>query len=158
MASVLHLHFMTTLSFLPLILIVEDDEDDIDFFRYALSDVSPNSKLHIAKSCEDALGHLFSEAQQKPDVIFIDLMMYGIHGIECIKKIKQNPALRYIPVVAISSAVPFDLNPLYELGVSYFITKPTTFEKLKRVIDKMVNTPNIYQNIPKANFHMQDFV
>ena len=125
------------------ILLIDDDEDDRQFFKDALHAVSPQSILKCFYNCSEALSEL--EKSPLPDLVFLDLMLHGIDGYDCIKLIKQNPTTKDIPVVVISGLItPGAMDRLFDLGVSFFISKPPTFEKLKSVVDKMINTPNIY--------------
>ncbi len=143
-------------SHLPNILLIDDDPDDIDLFHHAVSDVSPRSELHSFDNCKEALGQIEKNSIAIPDVIFVDLVMPVTTGVECIKMIKKNPLLKDIPMMALStSSNPSNLDELYNIGVSYFITKPPSLAKLKVAINYMVNLPtrNIVQT--KDNFHFK---
>lgn len=140
--------------YLPRILLIDDDEDDRELFSAALAEVSPASALSTAESCNAALSFIYSnDSLLIPDVIFLDLTMPGISGYECVALIKAHPQLNAVPVVVMSTTEsPAQTDMLYELGVSYFITKPPTFGKLKEIIDKMVNTPNIFKVSTRETF------
>ena len=142
--------------YLANILLIEDDDDDIRLFETALEIVSPKSDLFTALSCKEGLAHMKAMGAALPDVIFIDLILGAIDGIECIRLIKGSDEHKDIPIVVLSTSVnPKTLEILYEMGVTYFIKKPTTFNKLQEVIGKMVNTPSIFTAQTKETFHVQ---
>ncbi len=144
--------------FLPKVLLIEDDQDDVEFFKYALAQASPKTKLHVEQSCLDGINHLIENINVRPDAIFLDLRMYLLDGDECIKLIKKNDDLKDIPIVAVSTSITPDLlEKLYNLGITYFITKPTTLEKLQQALKKVATTPNLFNLSTRESFHMQDF-
>jgi len=143
---------MTT-HYLPHILLIDDDEDDRDLFTGALTEVSPRSMLATATGCEAALSGIGTGAIEIPDVVFLDLTMPGVSGFECVMLIKAHPKLNAVPIVVMSSAgIQAQIDRLYAMGVTYFITKPPTFAKLKEIIDKMVNTPAVFEARTKETF------
>ncbi len=140
--------------YLPRILLIDDDLDDVLLFEEAIRLVSPESKLLTASSCGEAMKKMSPEI---PNAIFMDLITQATTGIDCIKLIRQDPALTDIPIVVLSTYVnPNDIDLLYELGVKYFITKPPSFIKLQAVLSKMVNSPSIFDERTRENFHIKE--
>ena len=137
------------------IILIDGDDDDRQFFKEALKAVSSNSILKCFHNCSEALQEV--EKSPLPDVVFLDLMLPGIDGYDCIKLIKENPKTKDIPVVVISGLInPGAMDRLFDLGVSFFISKPPTFEKLKSVVDKMINTPSMYGERSRELFFVNE--
>jgi CheY-like chemotaxis protein len=110
------------------VLIVDDDEDDRDLFSEALNQIDPSITCSMAKDGEEALRMLKLHRVRKPDMIFLDLNMPRINGIQCLKELKNDFALCNIPVVIYTtSKLKADKEITAKLGAVDFISKPTSF-------------------------------
>ena len=95
-----------------------------------------NSVFHV-KDGEEALDFLFSKGiytdrpeKYKPKVVFLDLKLPKVSGLEVLAEMKKNKATKLIPVVILtSSKEENDINRAYDLGVNSFIVKPVNFDK-----------------------------
>ena len=124
------------------ILLADDDEDDRLMARDALRDARVHNELRFAIDGVDLLQYLRREgpyaaegAAPRPGLILLDLNMPRMDGREALQEIKQDPELRSIPVVVLTtSKAEEDLIRSYELGVNSFITKPVTFLGLVEVM------------------------
>src|SRR5580765_7989186 len=85
------------------ILLVEDNKHDQFFFLSALREIPSASLYYVANNGADALKRL-EIASYVPDIIFTDLYMPLVDGLEFIAELKKNPLLKNIPVVVFSSA------------------------------------------------------
>jgi CheY-like chemotaxis protein len=122
------------------ILIVDDDEDDRDLFCDALNIVDRTINCLMARNGEEALNGLKSEVFPRPDLIFLDLNMPRINGVQCLREIKSHPVFQLIPVVIYTtSKVTGDKQITKELGAIYFITKPSSLRELCREIEVAIN-------------------
>jgi DNA-binding NarL/FixJ family response regulator len=75
-----------------------------------------------------------------PHVIFLDLNMPFKNGIECLKYIRENPKLKDIPVVVLSTTSSQEaVDQTYQQGANYYICKPRTFQHLVKVIEKVLS-------------------
>lgn len=104
----------------PLILIV----DDVDFFLEVEKGYLKNTFADIATARN---GHQALEfiSQQKPDLIYMDVNMPMMNGIECCKKIKSDPETRSIPVIVVyASSKDVDDNQVRDSGCDGIIHKP----------------------------------
>jgi CheY-like chemotaxis protein len=114
------------------VLFIDDDIDDREFFIDALSYVDASIKCTLAKNCEHALSILaeFSE-QELPQYVFLDIHMPAMDGRGCLKKIKSDPKYSAIKVVMYSGTSDPELMKEYkDLGATYFLVKPLTFNEL----------------------------
>ena len=87
-----------------------------------------NFKLRTASGGQEALDAV---AQEKPDLILLDLMMPGIDGFEVIRRIRENPATEDIQIVILSALNSNeDVVKGFNAGANDFIMKPIIMEKL----------------------------
>ena len=69
------------------ILLVDDDLDECDLFNTALKQVSDDFNLRHITECSDLLSTI---REHKPDIVFLDINMPGMSGIECLKNIRAE--------------------------------------------------------------------
>ena len=121
------------------ILVCDDDEDDRMLTRQALEDAHISNNVRFVEDGEQLLDYLFQRGAYagetglapRPGLILLDLNMPKLDGREALKAIKEDPALRDIPVVVLTtSRLDEDIAKSYKLGVNSFITKPVTFSGL----------------------------
>ncbi len=119
------------------ILYVDDDEDDQQFFSVALHQVSPDTQVVQARNGQEALNYLNTDSTL-PNLIVLDLNMPVLDGRETFERIKRNPALQGIPTVIFSSSLnPHDKSLFNNLGAE-FISKPSDFNDLGIIANRML--------------------
>lgn len=124
------------------ILMAEDDPDDRLMAKEALEEVRLANELHFVENGEELLdflkrrnGYEDPAASPRPGVILLDLKMPRVDGFDALEVIKEDPELRNIPVVVMTtSRADEDVIRSYDLGVSGYVTKPVTFEGLVEVM------------------------
>ena len=121
------------------ILLVEDNAGDVRLTREALKEGKVANSLTVAADGVEALAILRREGRYKdesrPDLILLDLNLPRKDGREVLAEIKEDPALKRIPVVVLTtSKAEEDIYRTYDLGVSSFITKPVSFAGLVEVM------------------------
>jgi two-component system response regulator len=117
------------------ILLADDDEDDRLMTRDALRDARLHNDLRFVIDGVDLLDYLHRRGRHsdpasspRPGLILLDLNMPRMDGREALQQIKENPDLRSIPVIILTtSKAEEDIVRTYDLGVNSFITKPVTF-------------------------------
>lgn len=117
------------------ILLAEDNANDVELTLAALrGDVA--NPIAVVRDGAEALDFLYrrgahaSRADERPCVILLDLKMPKVDGLEVLRTVKNDPALRTIPVVVLtSSAEESDLVRSYELGVNAYVVKPVAFSE-----------------------------
>ncbi len=112
------------------ILLVEDNPDDAGLTKRALKKNNlANNLMHVSDG-EEALDFIFNADNRMPKLILLDLKMPKVDGIEVLKKIKDDPQKKIIPVVVLtSSKEERDIMESYKLGVNAYIVKPVDFPK-----------------------------
>ncbi len=119
------------------ILLIDDDEDDRDFFQFALETINKNIRYVGVESGYDALNLL--QNNSLPDYIFLDLNMPGMSGRECLSELKNTPNLSHIPVIIFStSSDPHDKEETKQLGAVDFITKPSKTSELTQALNNFI--------------------
>lgn len=90
-------------------------------------------------SLEDPLHAIKKIIENKPKIIFLDIMMPGIDGFTLLKQIKEDSVLKDIPVIVISGKMfPPEKKQALNLGAVAFFTKPTKGEELVEEIKKHI--------------------
>ncbi|MBW4605493.1 MAG: response regulator [Calothrix sp. FI2-JRJ7] len=124
------------------ILLADDDEDDCMLAREALAESRLSSELYVVRDGEELMDYLYHRGRYvslssspRPGLILLDLNMPKKDGREALKEIKNDPELRKIPVIVLTtSKAPEDIYRTYELGANSFIIKPMNFAALVEVM------------------------
>ena len=124
------------------ILLVEDDPNDVELTLRVLRKNNLANKIHIAGDGEEALDFLFCRGKfsdrqfdNPPKVVFLDLKLPKLNGLEVLRELKKDPRTQPIPVVVMtSSREQRDLVDGYRLGVNSYIQKPIDFGEFQAVI------------------------
>ncbi|GAB4090331.1 response regulator [Hydrogenophaga soli] len=116
------------------ILLVEDNPDEAELTRLALSRHGPEVQVVHVTNGQDALDYLFrrgafhSRISPDPTVVLLDLKMPVLDGFGVLAQIKASDRLRHTPVVVLtSSSEPSDLLRAYAQGTNAYMAKPTDF-------------------------------
>lgn len=121
------------------ILLIEDNPGDRTLAIEALRDSKINNHLHIAVDGEEAMNFLNKKGNYKnfetPDIIFLDLNLPKKDGREILAEIKNDPKLKSIPVVVLTtSSAEEDIIRSYDLHANCFISKPLDFNQFVKVV------------------------
>ena len=116
------------------ILLVEDDPNDVELTLSALRENHIANDVIVARDGEEALDYLFrrgpyeSREAGEPAVVLLDLKLPKVSGMEVLEQIKDDPQLRTLPVVVLtSSREEQDLVRSYNLGTNAYVVKPVDF-------------------------------
>ena len=116
------------------ILLVEDNPNDVELTLEAFSEYNLVNRVQVVRDGAEALEYLRCQGNYagrppgNPVVIFLDLKMPKVDGLELLKKIKSDEGLKWIPVVVFSSSSEDrDLIECYRLGVNAYVVKPVDF-------------------------------
>lgn len=124
------------------ILMADDDPDDRLLAEDALREARVVNQLQCVGDGEELLAYLRREGEWTrlrgtplPALILLDLNMPRKDGREALRELKQDPQLRTIPVVILTtSKAEEDVLRTYDLGASSYISKPVTFQGLVQVM------------------------
>jgi two-component system, response regulator len=126
------------------ILLAEDSVRDAELAIEALeTNRLANEVIHVRDGAE-TLDYLFRQGRfsdrppGEPAVVLLDLKMPKVDGMEVLRRIKSDPALRRIPVVIMtSSREEQDLIKSYELGVNAYVVKPVQFHEFIGAVQQL---------------------
>lgn len=106
------------------ILVIEDNHDNRELMTYLL-----RSAGHTVLVTEDGTSGVAAARAERPDLILLDLHMPGISGWEAAEAIRAEPALRRVPIVAVTAlAMVGDRDAVLASGFDGYIAKPLTPE------------------------------
>jgi len=130
------------------IILIEDSSDDIELLMRALKRNGFSNKVvtfNDGAQALDYLQHLGNPDQggaddgrsqrEQPAIVLLDIKLPRVDGLEVLAHIKNEPGLRSIPVIVLtSSRQERDIDRAYRLGVNSYICKPTDFDEFLQVI------------------------
>jgi CheY-like chemotaxis protein len=126
------------------ILLAEDNPRDIELTLEALNEHHLANRVVVVHDGVEVLDYLKREGQyadrppEDPVVILLDIKMPRMNGLEALREIKQDPKLKLIPVVMLTSSRESpDLNTSYELGVNAYVVKPVDFVQFANVVKQL---------------------
>jgi CheY-like chemotaxis protein len=118
------------------ILLVEDSANDIELTLGALEENHLANEVVVVRDGAEALDFLYKRGVFKlrkngnPAVVLLDLKLPRVDGLEVLKQLKDDPDMRTIPVVMLtSSREEQDLVRSYNLGVNAYVVKPVDFKE-----------------------------
>lgn len=124
------------------ILLVEDNEGDIVLTLDAFEESKILTKISVVKNGADAIDFLFNKGdftqEQRPDLILLDINIPIYSGHEVLKKIKDDPSLKTIPVIMLTtSSNQKDIKKSYENHCNSFVSKPIDMDEFIKAILKI---------------------
>ena len=123
------------------VFLADDDADDISMFSETLTDIDNAIHFAFATDGVDTLRQLGENSGSYPDIIFLDLNMPKMDGIQCLAVLKSDHLLKKIPVIMLStSSRSHDVNQTLSLGAAGFITKPTNLRELKNILFSIITS------------------
>ncbi len=119
------------------ILLVEDNATDAELCIRTLKKSNLANRLVWVKDGAEALDFLFARgayagrvASIRPKVVLLDLRLPKVDGLEVIRKVRADGALKLLPIVVLtSSKEDRDVAEAYKLGANAFVSKPVEFEE-----------------------------
>jgi CheY-like chemotaxis protein len=127
----------------PTVLLVEDDENDVAFFRRALAKANVALQVHVASDGQQAIDYMsgaggFADRDRFPfpKLIITDTKMTPVSGAEFLQWLKNQQDFHVIPTIVLGgSATPAEVETAYEkLGVHSYIIKPSDSRRLQEIV------------------------
>ncbi|MEZ5069940.1 MAG: response regulator [Bacteroidales bacterium] len=123
------------------ILYAEDSENDIELTLAAFEESKLANPIDVVRDGEEALDYLLCKnkyarrEKTNPLFVLLDLKMPKVDGIEVLKTIREDPLLKQVPVIMLtSSQMESDVITSYELGVNAFVVKPIDFLEFMQTV------------------------
>ena len=118
------------------ILMVDDSPRDVELTLHALAQNNLANEVDVVRDGAEALDYLrrrgafTARPAGNPALVLLDLKMPLVDGIEVLRQIKNDPQLKIIPVVVMtSSSEESDMVTSYQLGANAYIVKPVNFQE-----------------------------
>ncbi len=124
------------------VLLVEDDPGDVLIAREAMAAGQLSTSLEVVTDGVEAIAYLrrengFKDAR-RPDLILLDLNLPRMSGHEVLAEVKNDPLLRRIPVVVLTTSQTHeDIARSYELHASVHVSKPVDFDEFTGVVKQI---------------------
>jgi CheY-like chemotaxis protein len=126
------------------ILLAEDNPRDAELALAAMEEQNISDKVVLCRDGAEVLDYLYcrgpfqSRHKGNPVVVFLDLKMPKVNGLEVLRTIKADANLRCIPVVMLtSSREERDLRESYALGANAYVVKPVEFHQFVSAVKEL---------------------
>jgi len=125
------------------ILIAEDDDGHAQLIKERLEAAgvnNPQVRFRDGQEAWDYISRSGGAGRQpdKPYLLLLDIRMPGLDGIEVLRRIKGDPALKKLPVIMLTTTDdPREVDICYELGCNSYLTKPVAFAQFSEVIRRL---------------------
>ncbi len=130
------------------ILLLEDDLVDVMTVKRAIKQLNISNELVVKENGEEGLNYL-KAAEDLPGIIFLDINMPKMNGIEFLQEIKKNDEWVQIPVIVLTTSKDQqDKLKTFKLGISGYMIKPVSYDLFK----DMVGTIKDYWNFSEHSY------
>lgn len=120
--------------------LIDDDVDDQEIFNMAIQNLDIEIICETANNGVEALERFISDKDFCPDIVFIDINMPKMNGIQCLQELKRLGPDKGSTIIIYSTAKDkFITDRLEELGVKEFIEKPSSFNLLTESLSRIFN-------------------
>jgi chemotaxis family two-component system response regulator Rcp1 len=126
------------------ILIVDDNPGDVRLTVEALKDGKVQNRLHTAHDGVEAIAFLRRKGEYAdaplPDLILLDLNMPRMNGSQLLAEVKEDAALKHIPVVILTASREMnDIAKTKNLHADWYVTKPIDLEQFIRAVKSIID-------------------
>jgi CheY-like chemotaxis protein len=138
----------------PLVLVIEDSDEDYEALRRSFRQSPIETRLHRCQTGRQALDYLEQAVRSQPSqpmaipaFILLDLNLPGIDGRSVLRTIKQDPVLQYIPTIVLTTSdFAKDIDECYRFGANSYILKAIDLQRFK---ESILVTIDFWLNIAK---------
>ena len=128
------------------VLMAEDDDNEAFFLQRAFAQEKVSQPLRRVRDGVEAVEYLrgegaFADREKHPlpELLLLDLKMPRKNGFEVIEWVRQQPGLKRLPIVVLTSSMQdHDINRAYELGANTYMVKPANIEALEALVRTVI--------------------
>jgi CheY-like chemotaxis protein len=118
------------------ILLVDDDPEEYELITSALESLKVKGEVVQVEDCQDVSDSIKAH---KPDLVFMDINMPSINGIECLKAVRGDRKFENLPVIMYSTSNNVnDIKESYNHRANLYVVKPDSFHKLINSLQKVL--------------------
>lgn len=127
------------------VLLIEDNPRDIRLTQRAFKQTEMTHDLRVVRDGDEALAYLHREgaygdprSAPRPDVILLDLNLPRMGGHELLRRVKQDPRFKHVPIIVLTtSGRPDDVLQAYDAGANAYLLKPVEFTRFTEVLEQL---------------------
>jgi CheY-like chemotaxis protein len=142
----------------PVILLIEDSENDALLLRHAFKKAGLVNPLQVVRDGVDAMSYLrglgeFADREKNPlpHILLIDLNLPRLNGLELLAWLGTQAAFQHLMVVVLTgSARKEEINTAYKMGIKSYLVKPTPAQSLQRLVEAFYQYWIVHNHLPDA--------
>lgn len=137
------------------VLLTDDDKGDRLVFKEIFDEMETDTIVHMVNDGKQLMDFLKKEDNPLPHIIFLDLNMPNMSGLECLKEIKSIEKYSDISIAIYSTSTSEkDIEETFHHGANIYITKPGDYNELKQVLTKALSAARLNRDsaFDKTNF------
>lgn len=138
------------------VLLTDDDADDRLIFKEILNEMDKDITVNMVNDGKQLMNFLSTEDNPLPHIIYLDLNMPNMDGIECLQKIRSHGKYSNILIAIYSTSTSDkDIDDTFSHGANIYITKPAAYSELKKVLKKSLSAVQMNRS---SEFDRSNFV
>jgi len=127
-------------------LLIDDDTDDHEIFKMALEAIDKSIFCDCINESVDAIEKLKTNKSFVPEIIFVDMNMPAMNGVECLAEIRKIDRLKEVPVIFYSTfADPAKVTEMKKLGAAEYFEKPSDIDVLINKLSSIFKEFNFFK-------------
>ena len=127
------------------VLLIEDNPRDVRLTERAFKQAELTHDLRVVRDGDEAIEYLFHEGAYadpsrapRPKVILLDLNLPRMGGHEVLRRVKQDPRFKNVPIIVLTTSGRVDdIRQAYELGANAYLLKPVEFNRFTEVLGQL---------------------
>ncbi|MCH8567132.1 MAG: response regulator [Balneolales bacterium] len=138
------------------VLLTDDDEGDRLVFVEIFEEIASEIHVSVLNDGKQLMDYLQKQNSLFPHIIFLDLNMPNLSGLECLKEIRKEEKYNDISIAIYSTSnSQKDIEDTFLYGANIYITKPSDYKKLKQALGKALTA--VYHN-QDSTFKRENFI
>ncbi|WP_440053854.1 response regulator [Pseudoalteromonas sp. T1lg65] len=119
------------------LILVEDDPDDVYFFRRAFETLPNAPELEVFSNGKKLLEHINTTPTQNM-VVLLDLNMPEMNGFEVMRQLQKQDQIQTLTIICYTTSThPNDIRTAYKLGAKSYLTKPSRLQELSSLLETL---------------------
>ena len=121
---------------MPKLLLIDDDEEEYELLSTAFREVMAGGTVLYANGCKNIIETI---TEFKPDIVFLDINMPTVDGIDCLKKIREHKDYQELPVVMYSTSNnKQSVQDSFDNKANLYVVKSYSYQGLLAILEKVL--------------------